>query len=107
MIVEWVIITIFVFIGLVYLKFEHHTKKIKIVIFLVVGFVLYFSLVSHFNSENVDLTSPRGVINGIYLYAGWLGQTTSNLWNIGTKTVTLVGNAVKINNTQKEKRPRR
>ena len=106
MIVQWVVIAVFIIIGLYYLKFEHHAKKIKIVIFLVLGFALYFSLISHFNSDNVDLTSPRGVVNGIYLYVGWLGQTASSLWNIGSNTVTLVGNAIKINDTQPNQ-PRR
>lgn len=107
MIIEWIVIAVFVFIGLFYLKMEHHAHKVKIVIILVVGFVLYFSLVNHFSSDSVDLTSPRGIVNSIYLYAGWIGQTSTSLWDIGTDTVALAGNAVKVNVTQEEERPRR
>ncbi len=107
MIIEWIVIAVFVFIGLFYLKMEHHAHKVKIVIILVVGFIIYFSIVNHFNSDQVDITSPKGVINGVYLYVGWIGQSASSLWNIGTDTASLVGNAVKINNTQEEERPRR
>lgn len=106
MIIEWMVIAVFVFIGLAYLKLEHHAHKIKILIILVIGFVLYFSIVGHFNSDQVDITSPKGIVNGVYLYAGWIGQTASSLWNIGTDTTALVGNAIKINNTEIEE-PRR
>jgi hypothetical protein len=102
MIIEWAVIAIFVFLGLFYLKMEHHAHKVKILIIIIVGFVIYFSVVNHFSSEQVDTTSPRGIINGVYLYAGWVGQTTSSLWNIGTDTVVLVGNAIKIDNIGKE-----
>ena len=100
MVIEWIVFAIFIFIGLPYLKFEHHSRKIKIAIILLLGFMLYFSIVNHFGSNKVDMNSPRGIINGIYLYVGWVGQTASNLWNIGTDTVTLVGNAIKFNETE-------
>ena len=106
MIIEWIIVAIFVFIGLAYLKFEHHASKIKIIIIIIIGFIIYFSIVSHFNSNQVDIRSPSGIINGAYLYAGWIGQTATNLWDIGTDTASLVGNAVKVNNTKQEE-PRR
>jgi len=51
----------------------------------------------------VDLKSPRGIIDGVYLYVGWIGHTTSSLWDIGTNTVSLVGNAIKMNNTEQVK----
>ncbi len=102
MIIEWIVIAIFVFIGLIFLKLEHHTKKIKILIILVIGFILYFSIVNHFNSDQVDITSPSGIVSGIYLYVGWIGQTATNLWDVGTDTASLVGNAVKVNNTKQE-----
>ena len=106
MILQWIVIAIFVFIGLAYLKFEHHAHKAKIVVILVIGFIIYFSIMNHFSSDGVDLTSPRGIVNGVYLYVGWIGQTTTSLWDIGTGTMTLVGNAIKVNNTQTEKERR-
>lgn len=106
MIVEWVAIGILVFLGFIFLKLEHHIKKIQIIAILIIGLMVYFSLTGHFNSEKVDLTSPKGIVNGIYLYVGWVGSTASSLWDIGTNTVHLVGNAIKINNTSEEN-PRR
>ena len=100
MITHWIAIIILIIIGLAYLKFEHHTRTLKIAAIIIIGFMIYFSIIGVFSSEHVDLTSPRGIINGVYLYVGWIGQTANSLWNIGTDTVTMVGNAVKINNTE-------
>ena len=105
MIVQWIIIGVFVLIGLWFLKMEHHTRKVKIITIALIGLVIYFSMVGIFTSEQVNLTSPRGVVNAVYVYFGWIGQTMSNLWDVGTDTVSMVGNAIKVNNT--EARPRR
>ena len=104
MIIEWIIIGVFVLIGLWAIKMEHHTRKVKIVAIVLVGLLIYFSMVGIFTSEKVDLTSPRGVVGAVYIYFGWLGQVASGLWDIGTDTVLLVGNAVKINNSDDEPR---
>lgn len=103
-IIQWVIIGVFILVGLWYLKMEHHTRKVKIVILIVLGALIYFSMLGIFSSERVDLTSPRGIINSVYIYFGWIGQTSSALFDIGADTVNLVGNAIKINNTGEEKR---
>ena len=106
MVIGWIIIAAFVLIGFWFIKAEHHTRKVKIVVIVLIGLLLYFSMMSIFTSEEVSLTSPRGVVNAVYVYFGWIGQTTSALWDIGTDTVHLVGNAIKINNTETD-RPKR
>ena len=103
MIINWIIIGVFVFIGLIFIKVDHHARKIKILVIIAIGFIIYFSLAGIFSSEQVDITSPKGIVNAVYIYFGWIGQTTLNLWNIGTDTINLVGNAVKINNSDGEK----
>ncbi|MEK0369508.1 MAG: hypothetical protein QQN62_07905, partial [Nitrosopumilus sp.] len=74
-----------------------HTRRMKIVVLVIIVALLYFSMMGIFNSEKVDLTSPRGIVNGMYVYFGWMGQTVSGLWDIGADTVRTVGNAIKIN----------
>ena len=103
MIANWIIIGVFVVIGLIFLKMEHHTRKIKVIVIVIIGFILYFSIAGIFMSEQVDITSPRGIINAVYVYFGWIGQTATSLWNIGTDTVSLVGNVIKLNNTGEDK----
>jgi len=107
MVIQWIIIGVFVLIGLWYLKMEHHGRKVKIVVIALIGALIYFSMMGIFTSEQVDLTSPRGIVNAVYVYFGWIGQTTSSLWDIGTDTVHLVGNAIKVDNPQEDKEPRR
>jgi len=100
MLIHWIAITILILLGLTLIKLEHHTKAIKMFIILIIGAILYFSIVGLFSSSQVDLTSPRGIINGVYLYVGWMGQTASSLWDIGVDTTNMVGNAIKINNSE-------
>ena len=102
MTVEWVEVGVLIFFGLMLLKIEHHTKKIKILAILFVAAMIYFSIVGHFSSETIDLTSPRGVAKGVYLYFGWIGSTASQLWDIGLDTAHLVGNAIKVNDTKED-----
>ena len=100
MVIQWIIIGIIILIGLWALQLEHHTRKIKIAIVIAVVALFYFSMTSILTSDEVSLESPRGIINAVYVYAGWVGQTATNLWDIGVDTTTLVGNAIKTNNTE-------
>jgi len=102
MIIQTIVILMFLIVGFIFLKAEHQTRKVKIIVIVVFGFLLYFSIVSLFTSEEVDITSPRGIAQATYLYFGWIGRATLNLWDIGTNTIQLAGNAIKFNNTQPE-----
>jgi uncharacterized membrane protein len=102
MIVQAIVIAMFIIIGLILLKAEHQTRKVRIIAIVLIGFLLYFSIMSLFTSEQVDITSPRGVVRATYLYFGWIGRSASNLWDIGVDTAHLVGNAIKFNNTEPE-----
>ena len=95
----WIAVGLLVFLGLFLMQMEHHTRKIKVILVVLLALLIYFSIVNIFSSEKVDLTSPRGVINGVYVYFGWIGTTISNLWDVGSDTVHTVGNAVKMNST--------
>jgi hypothetical protein len=100
MILYIVVVLIFVILAFMLLKLDHHTRKIKLVVLLVLAVLLYFSITGVFSSKSVDLGSPKGIVNGIYVYFGWLGHTVVNLWDIGVDTVRTVGNAVKVNSTE-------
>jgi len=106
MVIQWVILGVFILIGLWALKVEHHTKKFKVVVLLIVGLLIYFSMLGIFSSKQVDLASPRGVVNAVYVYFGWMGQTATSLWDIGVDTVHLAGNAIKVDK-DKDDRDRR
>ena len=99
MVIRWIVLGIFVVIGLFFLKMEHHTRKLKVLILVALGFVIYFSLMGMLNSEDVDVNSPKGIVGAVYTYFGWVGETGARLFDIGKNTVSLVGNAVKVNVT--------
>jgi hypothetical protein len=101
-----VILLLFIGLALAYLKFEHHGRRVKVIVIIIVLTLIYFSISGVLSSERVDLTSPRGVVNAVYIYFGWLGHAATSLWDIGVDTVGLVGNAIKVNSTE-EKQQRR
>jgi len=95
-------ITIIIILGLFYLQIEHHTRKIKIAATLAIIALIYFSITGVFSSDQVDMTSPTGIINAAYIYVGWLGSIATNLWDVGVETTHMVGNAIKVNTTEEE-----
>lgn len=100
--IMYIAIGILILLGLVILNLEHHTRKIKIIVIVLLSLMIYFSIIGVLNSDKVSLNSPRGIVNAVYYYFGWLGQTVGNLWQIGGDTVTAVGNVVKFNQTEYE-----
>ena len=109
MIVEWIAVAVIVAIGLFFMQMEHHVRKYKVIAVALIGLLIYFSVIGIFSSGEVDFASPKSIINGVYLYVGWMGQTASSLWEIGKDTSHMVGNAIKVNvnSTEEEERPRR
>tara|TARA_Y100000310_G_C20651820_1_gene799852 strand:- start:1693 stop:2004 length:312 start_codon:yes stop_codon:yes gene_type:complete len=94
-----IFLAIFVLLAFLVLRVEHLGRKVKIVAIILIGLLIYFSIASIFSSESIDLTSPRGVVNAVYVYIGWIGKTANNLWDVGKDTVNMVGNAIKFNAT--------
>ena len=99
MVLQWIVLGVFVLIAIVFLRAEHHTRKVKVIVIILIGFLLYFSIMGVFSSDKVDLTSPRGIVNGVYVYFGWIGNAITGLWDVGADTVGMVGNVVKINDS--------
>lgn len=101
MVSQWIIIAGLVLVALLFFKIKTSTKLIKAILIILVGFAIYVSVMGVVSSNNINLHSPQGVINSVYVYFTWIGQTSSNLWNVGTKTVVMVGDAIRINNSRK------
>jgi hypothetical protein len=102
-----IVLVVFVFLLFAYMKIEHHGRKVKIIVGIVIGFLIYFSIMGVFSSDTIELNSPRGVVNAVYVYFGWLGHTASGLWNVGVETVNMVGDVIKINNSGEREDGRR
>lgn len=96
----WIAIILIVVVGYIYIKIDHNARLLKSVILLILAFLLIFSVISIFSSNDVDLSSPKGILDGLYLYVGWVGNSFAKLWDVGAETVTGVGHAIKVNNNE-------
>ena len=84
------------FIGL-----EHKFKVVKVVIILAILLLIGTSLYTWIKTDTNDLSSPKGVANSIYAYAGWMGDISMNLFSTITEGISSVGNVIKGNETIK------
>ena len=94
-----IVIIILVIIGLIILN-RHKGKIIKTVILIALALLIYFSLTKVVSLQEIDLTSRRQVANVLYTYVGWIGNTLTQLWDIGKETATIVGHTIKLNETE-------
>lgn len=102
--VSWILIVIcFLILAIVFIKFEHHTKRIKLVILLLFIFFVYFSASSIIKSSGIELNSVKGWIDVGGLYFSWLGNIGTNIWNSGAEFKTIVGNVIKVNASESPK----
>lgn len=100
--INWIIIGVLILIAFALLKIEHHGRRIKVVAIIIIAALLYFSLAGLFNSGEVDINSPKGIMNAVWVYFGWLGKTATAVWEVGTDSVRTVGNAIRFNETEKD-----
>ena len=92
----WVALIFLAVAAFVFFKFEHHLRLLRIALLGLIVILVYLSMSAVLSSNEVDLSSPKGVVNAVYLYVGRLGETTVELFDIGTDTSKLVGNAVRV-----------
>lgn len=78
------------------MKLEHQARLVKVAFLSIIVILLITSMLVLFNSGKIDLSSPGGIVSGVYLYIGWLGEFAVNLWDIGLETTGQVMNAVNV-----------
>lgn len=75
-------------------------------IFLIIIIAIVIaSLTFVLSSEQINLSSPKGITKAIYFYVGWIGKTTADLWGIGTDFTGKVIEAVNITNNSGLSKP--
>lgn len=100
----WLIFVVFAIFLVFVIKSEHHLRKVKLAVILLVLLLIYFSIAIWSNSEAVDFSTPGGIMNAVYVYFGWVGETSAKLFGIGKDTVVAVGNVIKVNQTEDKKK---
>ena len=94
-----IIIAVLIIAGIIiFLKLDHHTKKIKAIILVFLLLMLYLSIANIFSKRSVDLKSPSGIVSAVGIYFSYVGHVVANLWDIGLETGEKVKKAVKVEN---------
>jgi hypothetical protein len=101
----WVAIIFLAVMSILFFKFEHHLRLLRVALLAIVIIFIYLSMSSVISSESVDISSPKGVASAIYVYIGWLGETTTELFQIGKDAGSLAGNAIKVDNPEEADLP--
>jgi len=93
----WVVAVLLIsIIAFAYIKLEHHLHLLKFGALVLIIFLMAVSIFATFTSDRVDLSSPTGIINGVYLYVGWLGGFIGDVWSIGVSTTGQIISAVNV-----------
>ena len=97
--IEWIIIGVFVVLFFMFAKLGHTERRIRFLVILVIGLLIYFSMVGFLNQGSFDFSSPQTIIGSLGSYFSWLSSIFVDLWAIGGETVTTVGNVIRMNST--------
>jgi uncharacterized membrane protein len=99
----WIVAIILVLVLLAFLKFEHYNKTWHTLLAITLILFVYLSMTAMIKTGKMDFSSPRAVINSFTIYGGWLSETGFKLFDIGKDTIRTIGNAIRINQTDKGK----
>jgi hypothetical protein len=102
--ISWVVIGVFVLVGLMVIKANHLQHKFWIFLLVAVTLFLYatFSIVS--SQNEFDLKSTEGIMHAGKVYMVWLSNGFSNLKAITGNAVNMdwTTNSSDLNKTSKE-----
>ena len=97
-IIALVLIAIFILTTMIHL--EHKFKAIKAVVLVLILLIIGGSLYTWIKSDTNDLSSPRGIVNSIYAYMGWMGDISIKVFSTFSDGFKTVGNVIQGNETQ-------
>ena len=97
--ITWIILGVFLIIGLIIIKLSYAKSKIKIIAIFLIIVLVYASANSVLSKNNIKLNSLDGYGKAISLYLGWMVDAGSSLWKVSGDVVKTVKNTVTLNNT--------
>ncbi len=89
-----VFLLVFILLSLLLFRLEHSGKRIKLIIIIILGLIIFFSFMKFYNSSEMDLKTPIGIVKTGIGYGKWVGHSVVNLWEAKDDIVKIVGDAV-------------
>jgi len=91
--IEWIILGIFLIIGLIIIKLSYAKSKIKFFAILLILILIYASATTVLSKNNIKLNSVDGYGKAASLYLTWIVEAGNNLWQTtGNVIKTISGN---------------
>jgi hypothetical protein len=94
------VVLIVMFVITMFIHLEHKLKAVKAIVLILIVLLIGSSLYTWVKSDTNDLSSPKGVANSIYMYAGWMGDIGMKLFSTLGDSFNSVGNVIRGNETR-------
>ena len=78
-----------------FIKFEHQAKRLKLLFVVLILVFLYFSVTSVMGKAGIKFDSLENVGKAVSLYFGWLSNLAVSVWHATGEVVRTVGSAIK------------
>jgi len=85
MALTFVVIGILVVAGLIFIQFEHHTKKLKVGIAIIFGTLLLLAVMGFYNSGQTDFSSVKSAFQTFFLFFTWMWDSSLEIWDAGVE----------------------
>lgn len=96
----WLIIIlalIFLFLTIKFEKLGRSTKMFSTIFIIILLVVFYFSVSIALSGKTIDYKSPKGIMNAAVIYGSWVADTSKDVFSVGSKSISTVGNVIKDN----------
>ena len=87
--VHWIVIVIFLVVGIAAIKMNHIRHRIFILFLILVALFLYITTMLVSDENNLDFTSSEGVFNAVKVYTGWLAHSYQNVKGLAGRAVDM------------------
>ena len=77
--VHWIVIAIFLLVGIAAIKMNHIRHRIFIIFLILVALFLYITTILVSDEHNLNFSSSEGVFNAVRVYTGWLAHNYQNI----------------------------
>jgi len=99
--IAWIILGIFLIIGLIIIKLGYAKSKIKVIAIFLIIVLVYASASSVLSKNDIKLNSVDGYGKAVSLYLGWMVDAGSGLWKVSGDVIKTIKDTAMGNTTRK------